>query len=152
MKTLRFLLFATTIAFFSACSDDKNEEENEQGNGSTTEPTEIIYIVNTSVGGETPYAQENVSILIDKKATEIDMKMQKVKFAERMPEMDITIPGVAMEGTTLSGNEIIPLAMGGEFPTYTITNLTGTMTGESISVEMNCGKYPLSFSGTLKKE
>jgi hypothetical protein len=37
--------------------------------------------------------------------------------------------------------------MGGEFPNYTITDLAGEVTTQSISFELMCGEYPLSFSG-----
>lgn len=149
MKTLRFLLLALFVAFFAACNDDDNNDDQNQGGDNTS--TEIIYIVATSVGGDNPYAQENVSVVVEEHNDSIDLEMKKVKFAERMPEMDITIPGITVEGTALSGDGIIPTAMGGPFPAYTITNLTGTITDKSISLEMMCGTYPLSFSGTLQE-
>jgi len=56
------------------------------------------------------------------------------------------------EKLLLSGDNIIPLAMGGEFPAYTITELTGEITPQTISCEMMCGTYPLTFSGIIVGE
>lgn len=83
----------------------------------------------------------------------IDIYMYRVQFAEAMPvKLDMTIPGVecnAVDGRTeLSGERIIPLAMGGEFPRYTITGLRGTLTDSELHLSMTCGEFPLTYSGT----
>ncbi len=79
--------------------------------------------------------------------------MYRVQFAEAMPvKLDMTIPGVECksvgERIELSGERIIPLAMGGEFPRYTITSLRGTLTDSELQLSMNCGEFPLTYSGT----
>ncbi len=85
-----------------------------------------------------------------------EMKMLHVRFAERMPAMDITVPGMTLTptagGYAISGNGIIPLALGGEVARYTITGLTGSVTAETLTFSMMCGTYPLSFSGTYTEE
>lgn len=151
MKTIKILLIATIVTFFAACDKNKdNGNDNQNGGNTNTELTEITFNVMSNVGGDTPYTQENVSVIVEKKGEVIDMKLQKVKFAEKMPAMDITIPGIAISNETLSGDGIIPLTMGGEFPAYTITNLEGTMTKNNLSVSMMCGKYPLQLTGANK--
>lgn len=44
----------------------------------------------------------------------------------------------------------IPYAMGGKFPKYTITNLSGTVNDGTLSVSMNCGSSPVTFEGSKK--
>lgn len=85
-----------------------------------------------------------------------EIKMFQVSFAEKMPmKLDMTIPGVTAsatnDGITLSGDNIIPLAMGGEFPAYTITGITGEVTANAVSFGFKCGQYPLTFTGAVKK-
>ena len=53
-----------------------------------------------------------------------------------------------IEDGMISGNEIIPYAMGGPFEKYKITNLTGAMTDKTLRFEMVCGEYPTKYSGS----
>ena len=85
------------------------------------------------------------------------MKMMKVKFAEEMPlTLDMTVSGINYTSsgtkTLISGDQIVPTAMGGEFPAYTITGMSGEITNEgNIRFSMKCGTFPLSFEGTARK-
>lgn len=104
------------------------------------------------------FSQENVSLTVTKTSDQtIEMKMMKVKFAEEMPlTLDMTVSGIAYTRsetkTLISGDNIIPTAMGGEFPAYTITNMSGEITNEgAIRFSMKCGSFPLSFEGTAQK-
>ncbi len=84
----------------------------------------------------------------------VDLTVLKVKFAEAMPiTLDMQINGIKAEeeaggALNLSGNNIVPIAMGGEFPAYTITNLVGYLSPTEISLTFMCGSYPVSYSGT----
>jgi hypothetical protein len=68
-------------------------------------------------------------------------------------KLDMTIQNVAYTSTSekisITGNNIIPIAMGGEFPAYKITNLTGEINNGTITMSMMCGSYPLTYSGSL---
>jgi hypothetical protein len=89
-------------------------------------------------------------------ATVGQIKMLEVQFAEKMPNMDITIPGVTLTSVansyTIGGEGIVPFAtmFGQETPKeeYTITGLEGTATAGELTFEMMCGTYPISFTGT----
>lgn len=97
-------------------------------------------------------AKVNVTVSEDGKTASIIM--YKVKLAPRMPEMDITIPGiqVSQNGRVLTCEETIPLALGGEFPRFKVTGFTGTRTEEELSFSLVFGNTPTSYKGVFVKE
>ncbi|MDD3033847.1 MAG: hypothetical protein PHT25_04545 [Bacteroidales bacterium] len=104
----------------------------------------------------TNYTSSNVQVKVTPSATAgyITIDMLQVSFSPRMPvKLDMKIQNVVYTSTsekiTLSGNNIIPIAMGGEFPAYTITNLTGEIQNGILSLSMMCGSFPLTYTGTL---
>lgn len=98
------------------------------------------------------FVKENVEVSVTKEegAETYTIKLFRVKFATAMPvEIDMLIQGVTIdENGTISGDEIIPYAMGGPFEKYKIAGLTGTMTEKTLAFEMVCGKYPTKYSGS----
>ena len=48
----------------------------------------------------------------------------------------------------LAGNGIVPYAMGGPFEQFTITNLVGAITDDTMTLNFMCGEYPVTYSGT----
>jgi hypothetical protein len=78
--------------------------------------------------------------------------MHEVKFAERMPRLsDMTIDGIsvktAADSLVLTGENIVPTAGGEPYPQYTMTDLHGKVTQDSLIVSMKCSSMPLSFRG-----
>ncbi len=149
MKKIVFLLAAVTL-FAASC--DKNDD------GKTPGPVEVengnyVGTVTVENVGAPDFTMDNVTVKVtfgdDGKA---EIKMELVKFAEMMPKMDITIPGATAvqtnDGVNLTGEGIVPTAMGGPFPAYTITGLTGSVTPSALSFSMMCGAFPTSFTGT----
>ncbi len=104
----------------------------------------------------TIFSLDNIGVSADVGEVEgtIDLTVLKVKFAEAMPiTLDMQINGITAEeeaggALNLSGNNIVPIAMGGEFPAYTITNLVGYLSPTEISLTFMCGSYPVTYSGT----
>ena len=151
MKNLRIaLMVAMSIFLTMACDKDKDPEEPivvENGiyKGKMTVSTE----------GVISYEQENTEVKIEMGTDNtISIEMVNVKFAAMMPvTITMLIDGVSATttdaGLSLSGNDIVPTAMGGPFPSYTITGLTGEVTPQAITFSMMCGIYPLSFEGTI---
>lgn len=90
---------------------------------------------------------------VEASVTETDqghtIKLYKVKFATAMPvRLDIVIPGVTIDQAgNISGDEIIPQAMGGEYEKYKITNMTGLMNDSALSLDMTIGTYPTKYRG-----
>ena len=152
MKNLRIaLMVAMSIFLTTACDKDKDPEEpivveNGTYKGKMTVSTE----------GVISYEQENTEVKIEMGTDNtMSIEMVNVKFDSRMPITLTTmlIPGVTITttyvGCSLSGDDIIPIAMGGPFPQFTITDLTGEVTPQKITFSMMCGTYPLSFEGTI---
>jgi hypothetical protein len=83
--------------------------------------------------------------------------MYKVKFASGMPiKLDMVVEGVDYESYntdcyTISGDGIVPYAMGGPFEKFTITNLIGAITNKTFSMSFMCGEYPVTYEGTKKE-
>ena len=82
-----------------------------------------------------------------------ELTLYEVKFAPGMPmRLDVAIPGVTLTSTPekviLSGNEIIPIAMGGnQFPQYTVTDLKGEIVGDKLSFTLKLGGIPTTYIG-----
>jgi hypothetical protein len=154
MNCLKIFSIALAAGLLSISCDKKNDGEENPG---TTKSG--IYTGTLTVGTENPFTLEDreVEFTVDKEDENAgQIEMFKVKFASGMPvEIDMTIPGVAVAyfvsgECTLSGDEIIPIAMGGPNPQYTITDLEGSVdeTGENLSFSFTCKNLTVNFTGT----
>ncbi len=94
-----------------------------------------------------------VEVRMDETARTLDIMFNKVKFVPQMPiSLDVSVQGIGFEvknGTLeFSADGIIPLSGGTlPFPKYTVTGLTGTLTGSGISMKLNFGEYPVAYEG-----
>lgn len=103
------------------------------------------------------YIQDSVKIEILPVDNSVYVRviMRSVKFSPKMPiSLDMTIPLVSCstdnENIYLSGDSIVPLALGGEYPHYIITNMSGKIDNQNYLVlDMKCGAIPLSYFGQL---
>lgn len=100
----------------------------------------------------TVYTQEDVEVDYEIKGDKLNFVMYKVKFANGMPiKLDMVVEGVnytEVNGTyTITGDDIVPYAMGGPFEKYTITNLTGIITDTEFTLDFMCGEYPVTYEG-----
>jgi hypothetical protein len=101
----------------------------------------------------TSYTQESVEVDYEIKDDKLNFVMYKVKFANGMPiKLDMVVEGVnyteTEDGYTLSGDNLIPYAMGGPFEKFTITELTGTISETAMELDFMCGEYPVTYSGS----
>ncbi len=152
-RYLNILLMATAMVFIACDKDDENNDDNERF---------FIREIYTW-GGTMSVTQDDSSVftqadvLVDVDFFDKDylrIVMNQVKFSEKMPiQLDMTIDSIKYvvgdENLEFGGNNIVPQAMGGPFPQYTITGFTGKTKDGQIDFSMMCGKYPLSFSGKL---
>lgn len=149
MKTLRFLLLSLVSLAFVACENGHNNalppkpEKGECYTGTMT--------VDQNDG--TFYTQSEVQVDYEILNGKLNFVMYKVKFAEGMPiKLDMVVEGVDCVGAAghyvLAGNNIIPYAMGGLFEKFTITNLSGLITDDTMTLSFMCGEYPVTYSGT----
>lgn len=103
----------------------------------------------------TMYTQEDVEVDYELRDDgKLNFVMYNVKFAKGMPlKLDMVVEGVSYYSKdgdvyTLSGDGIVPYAMGGPFEKFTITKLTGTITDNTMSMSFMCGEYPVTYEGT----
>ena len=70
-------------------------------------------------------------------------------------QVDVTIPSVNMvcgtDKITLSCDNVVPLALGGEFTNYTVTDFQGEIKGGNFSFSTKFGSTPTTYSGTLEQ-
>ncbi len=129
--------------------------ENGENNTLPTKPEDTECYVGTLTVDQndgTFYTQEDVKIdyeIIDGK---LNFVMYKVKFAQAMPlKLDMVVEGVdclgAIGNYVLAGNGIVPYAMGGAFEKYTITELVGAITNNTMNLSFKCGEYPVTYEG-----
>ena len=149
MNAIRFTLsLMATALMFASC-------ENGEHNTLPTKPEDTECYIGTLTVDQndgTFYTQEDVKIdyeIIDGK---LNFVMYKVKFASGMPlKLDMVVEGVdclgAIGNYVLAGNGIVPYAMGGAFEKYTITNLVGAITNNTMTLSFKCGEYPVTYEG-----
>lgn len=158
-KILTLAAMFAALAFSVSCSDnDDPKEEN-------FVDTAYVGTVNVSMSASNTYTCENVTVLVTdfdgEQDDDADIVMQKVKFAEKMPDMDIYIkdvPATYSNGTLiLKGTNIVPqLANGTPYEQFTATNLSGKISDfgsskASFHLSLNFGPYPTSFVGAAEK-
>lgn len=147
MKFLKAFLFAAVLVVAAACSKNEPVKIIET-------PTETVYsgtmtVVADGKDNVSENVKVNVSFQEDGTATII---FNKVKFVPQMPvSLDVTVPGVTCEISKneiiLSGNDIVPLAMGMPYEKYKVTSLSGKITAGKLTVSLNFGGYATSYAG-----
>ena len=82
-----------------------------------------------------------------------DIVLNQIRFVPNMPvQIDVTVPGVTLQpgekDIVLTCAEVVPKALGGDYPRYTVTNLTGKIVGNEMTFSLKFGDSPTSFRGT----
>ena len=149
MKKTIYLMLAFA-AVLAGC--DKSEKE-------TEEPVNVLkstdysgtLTVNASSGA---FDTENVKVsyIATEKADSASIILYQVKFSPRMPvSLDVTVPGIVVKktakGAILTCDSIVPLAMGGEFPNYTVKGFEGEIIDDDLTFSLNFGSTPTSYQG-----
>lgn len=147
MKLLNAFLIAAVSVVAAACSKNEPVKIIET-------PAETVYSgTMTVVAGGKDNVSENVKVNVnlqdDGTATII---FNKVKFVPQMPvSLDVTVPGVTCETREneiiLSGNDIVPLAMGMPYEKYKVTSLSGKIISGKLTVSLNFGEFATSYVG-----
>lgn len=144
---IKVLLAAVLAVSIFGCTKEKPEEP--------LVPVETDYTGTVSVvyNGES-FDNENISVNFTpaEDGRTASVTLHQIRFVPQMPvTIDVTIPGITLQSTvgkiTLSCERTIPLAMGGEYPRYTVTALQGEIVGDELSFSLNFGDYPTSFKG-----
>jgi hypothetical protein len=129
--------------------------ENGHNNNLPNNPDNTCYIGTMDVDQNdgTVYTQQDVEVDYEIKDGKLNFAMYKVKFASGMPvKLDMVVEGAdyveTATGYTVSGDGIVPYAMGGPFEKFTITQLEGEITDNTMTLNFMCGEYPVVYSGT----
>ena len=151
---MQFKHMLMALAALAAIGCNKNNPEETVG---LKEGSYVGTVTVNSTSGEV-FDNENIEVTFTpsedgKTATLI---LYQIKFTPRMPmTLDVTIPDVNItaegQDIKLECAEVVPIAMGGPFPNYTVTNLTGKISGGELTFSLNFGATPTSFSGSIKK-
>lgn len=149
MKLFNAFLIAAVLTVAAACSKNEPVKIIET-------PTETVYSgTMTVVADGKDNVSENVNVNVnvspqdDGTATII---FNKVKFVPQMPvSLDVTVPRVKCEirenEIILSGNDIVPLAMGMPYAKYNVTSLTGKIIAGKLTISLNFGEFATSYVG-----
>lgn len=121
-------------------------------------PEESDYVGTvTVIYQEAPFDNENISVNFtpSEDGQTGSITLHQIRFVPQMPvTIDVTIPDIQLESTPekilLSCERTIPLAMGGEYPRYTVTGLQGEIVGNELTFSLHFGDYPTSFKGQSK--
>ena len=159
MKKLAFCLMAAAALLAGCSKDNGNETAIDYYNGSSFLGTMTVTYQSTDYKTDNVQVDMSINEATDgSNTTSMTLVMKQIKFVPQMPVvLDITIPGLTTKSgtdgtTTITGNNIIPLAMGGQYPLYKITNFSGTLdTNGVLSDSMTVGSYPVTYKGTIKK-
>ena len=149
MKKSIYIMLAIA-AVLAGC--DKLEKENE-------EPVSVLkstdysgtLTVNASTGA---FDTENIKVSFNatERADSASITLFQVKFSPRMSvSLDVTIPGISVakteKGAILTCDSIVPLAMGGQYPNYTVKGFEGEITDDKLIFSLNFGSTPTSYQG-----
>ena len=149
MKKSIYIMLAIA-AVLAGC--DKSEKENEKP---VSVPKSTNYsgtlTVNASSGAFNTDSIK-VSYIATEKADSAAIILYQVKFSPRMPiSLDVTIPGISVskteKGAILTCDSIVPLAMGGEYPNYTVKGFEGEIINDELTFSLNFGSTPTSYHG-----
>lgn len=122
-------------------------------------PEESDYVGTvTVVYNEAPFDNEGIRVNFtpSEDGQTASITLHQIRFVPQMPvTIDVTIPDITLQSSTekivLSCERCIPLAMGGEYPRYTVTDLRGEIVGDELTFSLNFGDYPTSFKGRIEK-
>ncbi len=167
MKKSIFLLLALMAAAVSCDkieTDDENKkdatEKNDTIQNDPIQKIDTLYfsgvLTANASSGECVTPDTKISVNYTDKADSVSITIFKAKLAQRMPAMDIIIPGISVNDkgdvAEISSENSIPLAMGSEFPAYTVTEFSGIVLSDSISFSLKFGQTPTSFAGHIQMQ
>lgn len=146
----KLILIASMLLAVAGCSKSNVNEEK-------VPPRSSVYSgsLNVVAGGKDNVTEGvEVNADIDKEGV-LTLVFHKVKFVPQMPvSLDVTVPDVkysreADGSLLLSGDGIVPITMMQPYPKYTVTGLIGKMSDKALSISLNFGEFPTSYSGNV---
>lgn len=151
MKKLSFI--AAIMALF-LCGCEKNPDNG----GQEPQPGILSFSGTMTVvfRGETvPSEDVEISVSYEEDGTLLSLLFHQVKFVPQMPvSLDVKVAGIKYiykDGVvTFAGDGIVPTygLVDAEMPDYTVTGLTGTISGNKLRFSLNFGAVPTSYEGS----
>lgn len=143
----KFLLLAFAAFALAACSDDDTPEEFVQGDNTIAvfqNDQLAFYDYDVFWDYDGPYtASDGVTC--------IDLYMNKTRFVQNMPALDMTVPGIPVHPTPAGFyfdlEQAVPFYRGQAMPNYTLYNLEGEYSGGQLWVEFSCIGYDVNYLG-----
>lgn len=152
------MILAAMAAVLVSCEKEETDNIKQEEDVVTVNSDTVFYsgtlLANASSGDcQTP--DTKICINPSDKADSTSITIFKAKLAQRMPAMDIIIPGITVQKngnvTVLAADSTVPLAMGNPFPNYTVTGFEGEILNDEITFSLKFGSTPTSYSGQLLK-
>jgi len=156
MKKTVFMLAAIAALLMSCEKNESDDIMQPENTGASAQNGASDYIGTVTVlyqGQDNDNDSIKVSYTPNEQGDSASITIYKIRFVPQMPvTIDITIPGVTVNKTdsktTLTGDSIIPQAMGGNpYPRYIVTGFNGEINDSVMTFALKFGDYPTSFSG-----
>lgn len=149
MKKKVFLMLALA-AVIASCEKNEKEDEAATNTPEVTDYSGTLTVDASSGAFDTESIK--VSFATTEKADSASITLYQVKFSPRMPlTLDVTVPEIKVvkteKGAILTCQRVVPLAMGGEYPNYTVTGFEGEIVDDELTFSLNFGSTPTSYRG-----
>ena len=149
MKKLSFIA-AIMALFICGCEKNSGNDEQQPGTLSFSGTMSVIF------RGETvPTDDVKIDVSYEEDGT-LSLLFNQVKFVPEMPvSLDVRVAGITYsykDGVvTFAGDGIVPTygIVDAEMPKFTVTELTGTISGNRLRFSLNFGAVPTSYEGSL---
>lgn len=148
MNNMKQLLILSTL-LLAAIACEKSEDPE------TPVPQPADYAGTVTVEFEgTSFDNEDISVSFEpsEDGATASVTIHQIKFVPQMPiTIDVTIPDIVLTvsggKTLLSCESVDPIAMGGPYPRYHVSGLSGALEGDNLSFRLLFGDFPTSFTG-----
>ncbi len=145
---LNKLIFAAAALLVLGCGKKGTEDVLVPEKGSYTGTVTVVY-----QGSDFDNENIKVDFIPSADGKTADIVLNQIRFVPNMPvQIDVTVPGVTLQpgekDIVLTCAEVVPKALGGDYPRYTVTNLTGKIVGNEMTFSLKFGDSPTSFRGT----
>lgn len=150
MKKIFMMMAAAACIFSAACEKESGIEESQDGDA--TETTDYL-LTSTPLEGSQfeAFTDTEMRFVLDGGV----LKMNKVKFAERMPRLDIEVPGVTPDKNgVFAAESIIPTYVGQPMAQYVMTGFKMSFlpAKNRMEVEFDCMTMHVTYTGLLQYE
>lgn len=146
-KVISMLLFAAVAVSTVSCDEIVDLVDDLLNPGD-----EVTYTGSTTVStsGVTIYTQEESTFILTQGDDEIDIEMSQIQFNANMPAMDIKISGIATDDGSFTASSIVPTLVGVPMDSYTISDISGSYSAETLSIDFVCLTLDVNFTGSAE--